>query len=269
VSHLLRSHAPISEAGWAEIDGELTRSLKHFLAGRKLVDFTGPKGWDFAGVTTGDVQPAATPVDGVEANTRQVRPLVEFRTVFDVPRAELDAIERGKPDPSTDFLVEVARRAAMAEDGAVFHGYAPGQMEGIGEASPHDTLVLDPDDFSRYTTSVATAVATLKAAGVDGPYAIALGPRCYTGVIETTEHGGYPLLAHLRLILDGPVIWAPAVNGAVVLSQRGDDFELVVGEDFSVGYLAHDADTVTLYLEESLTFVNKSPEAAVRLAYAD
>jgi uncharacterized linocin/CFP29 family protein len=89
------------------------------------------------------------------------------------------------------------------------------------------------------------------------------------GVIETTEHGGYPLLSHLRLILDGPVIWAPAVNGAVVLSQRGDDFELVVGEDFSVGYLAHDADTVTLYLEESITFVNKSPEAAVRLAYAD
>jgi uncharacterized linocin/CFP29 family protein len=142
-------------------------------------------------------------------------------------------------------------------------------MDGIGDASPHDTFVLDPYDFSRYTPSVATAVATLKAAGVDGPYAIALGPRCYMGVIETTEHGGYPLLSHLRLILDGPVIWAPAVNGAVVLSQRGDDFELVVGEDFSVGYLAHDADTVTLYLEESITFVNKSPEAAVRLAYAD
>jgi uncharacterized linocin/CFP29 family protein len=110
VSHLLRNHAPISEAGWAEIDGELTRSLKHFLAGRKLVDFTGPRGWDFAGVTTGDVQVAATPVDGVEAHTRQVRPLVEFRTVFDVPRAELDAIERGKPDPAPHLLVEVARR---------------------------------------------------------------------------------------------------------------------------------------------------------------
>jgi uncharacterized linocin/CFP29 family protein len=77
----------------------------------------------------------------------------------------------------------------MAEDGAIFHGYAPGQMEGIADASPHDTVVLDPDDFSHYTTSVATAVATLKASGVDGPYAIALGPRCYMGVIETTEHG--------------------------------------------------------------------------------
>jgi uncharacterized linocin/CFP29 family protein len=269
VSHLLRSHAPISEAGWDEIDGELTRSLKHFLAGRKLVDFTGPNGWDYACVTTGEVEPVDSPVDGVSALSRQVKPMIELRTVFDVPRAELDAIERGKPDPDTDFLVEVARKAALAEDGAIFHGFTAGGIDGIGEASPHDTVVLDPDDFSRYTTSVAKAVALLKGAGVDGPYAIALGPRCYMGVIETTEHGGYPLLEHLRLILGGPVIWAPAVNGAVVLSQRGDDFELVVGQDFSVGYLSHDAGKVTLYLEESMTFLNKGPEAAVRLAYAD
>ncbi len=61
-----------------------------------------------------------------------------------------------------------------------------------------------------------------------GPYAIALGPRCYTGVVETTERGGYPVFEHLRMILGGPVVWAPAVDGAVVLSQRGGDFELVV-----------------------------------------
>lgn len=269
MSHLLRSHAPISEKGWDEIDGELTRSLKHFLAGRKLVDFTGPLGWEHAGVATGEVRPLDGTVDGVSALSRQSKPMVELRTVFDMPRAELDAIDRGKPDPDTDVLIDVARRAALAEDGAIFHGLDAADIDGIGEASPHETIILDPDDFSRYTTSVARAVAVLKGAGVSGPYAIALGPRCYMGVIETTEHGGYPLLEHLHLILGGPVIWAPAVNGAVVLSQRGDDFELVVGQDLSVGYLSHDADRVTLYLEESITFLNKGPEAAVRLAYAD
>jgi uncharacterized linocin/CFP29 family protein len=195
--------------------------------------------------------------------------MVERRTTFEVPRAELDAIDRGKPDPDTDFLTDVARKAALAEDGAIFHGLDAAGIDGIGEASPHDTIILDPDDFSRYTTSVAKAVALLKASGVDGPYGIALGPRCYMGVIETTEHGGYPLLAHLGLILGGPVVWAPAVSGAVVMSTRGDDFDLVVGQDFSVGYLTHDAESVSLYLEESLTFLNKGPEAAVRLAYAD
>ncbi len=69
------------------------------------------------------------------------------------------------------------------------------------------------------------------------------------------------------MILGGPVVWAPAVDGAVVLSQRGGDFELVVGEDFSIGYLAHDAETVTLYLEESIAVRINCPDAAVRLAY--
>ena len=76
----------------------------------------------------------------------------------------------------------------------------------------------------------------LKAAGIGGPYAIALGPRCYEGVIETTEKGGYPLLEHLGLILGGPVIWAPAVDGAIVLSQRGGDFALTIGQDISIAY---------------------------------
>ena len=58
---------------------------------------------------------------------------------------------------------------------------------------------------------------------------------------ETTEHGGYRRSEHLRQILGGPVVWAPAVEGAVVLSQRGGDFELTVGQDFSIGYLAIDS----------------------------
>ena len=87
------------------------------------------------------------------------------------------------------------------------------------------------------------------------------------GVTETTEHGGYPVFEHLRQILGGPVVWAPAVDGAVVLSQRGGDFELTVGEDFSVGYRSADATAVELYIEESLTFRINTPDAAVHLAY--
>ena len=86
-------------------------------------------------------------------------------------------------------------------------------------------------------------------------------------MIETTQRGGYPVLEHLRLILGGPVIWAPAVDGAVVISLRGGDFELVCGEDVSIGYRRHDADAVSLYLEESITFRNHGPEAAVALRY--
>ena len=85
----------------------------------------------------------------------------------------------------------------------------------------------------------------------------------------THEHGGYPLLEHLRLILGGPALWAPSVDGAIVLSQRGGDYDLVVGQDVAIGYLEHDATDVQLYLEESFTFRVLSPEAAVALRYRD
>jgi uncharacterized linocin/CFP29 family protein len=114
---------------------------------------------------------------------------------------------------------------------------------------------------------VARAVARLRQSGVEGPYGIALGPRCYTGVIETTHHGGYPVFEHVKMILGGPLIWAPAVDGAIVVSMRGGDFELVCGQDLSVGYLSHTADEVQLYIEESLTFVVRDERAAIALRY--
>ena len=110
-------------------------------------------------------------------------------------------------------------------------------------------------------------MATLRNAGVDGPFGVALGPRCYTGVIETTQKGGYPVLEQLRLITGGPIAWAPAVDGSVVMSLRGGDFELTLGEDFAIGFVAADVERVQLYLEESLAFRSHSPEAAVALSY--
>ena len=60
-------------------------------------------------------------------------------------------------------------------------------------------------------------------------------------------------------------MWAPGVNGAIVLSLRGGDFLFESGEDLSVGYDHHDAENVYLYIEESFTFRVATPEAAVAL----
>ncbi len=266
--HLFREKAPISAAAWKEIDEEATSALSHYLSSRKLVDFHGPLGFARSAVAIGRTTALGeSPVDGVQARARRVLPLVEMRTPFTLLRDELDSVERGARDPDLDPVVEAAKAAARAEDLAVFSGFASAGIEGIVEASPHPKVTIS-EDYDRYTDSVAKAVLLLKDAGIPKPYALALGPRCYRGVIESTEHGGYPLLEHLRLILEGPVVWAPAVDGAVVLSQRGGDFELTVGQDFSIGYLSHDAASVQLYLEESFTFQVVEPRAAVHLAYA-
>jgi uncharacterized linocin/CFP29 family protein len=267
VNHLFRELAPISEAAWKEIDAEASRSLKNFLAARRLVDFSGPSGWAAAAVTLGTVEDLATsPAEGVRAARRQVQTYVELRAAFSLRRSELDAIERGHTSPDFGAVVDAARQIAAAEDVAVFHGYAAGDITGIVEASPHAAVQIT-NSYGDYPTWTAMAVARLRDAGVEGPYGIALGPNCYAGILETTEDGGYPVLERLRLILGGPVVYAPAVGGAVVMSMRGEDFGLYCGEDFSIGFESADSDQVNLYIEESLTFHVHSPEAAVALTY--
>lgn len=268
MNHLARELAPVNDAAWLQITEEAQRSLAHFLSARKLVDFVGPLGWDTATVPGGRLQaPTASPALDVSLRVRRVHPVTELRRSFTLDRHELDAAERGARTIDLAPLVEAARWAAYAEDWSVFHPSAASGLEGVVPASPHATLPIEagtPADG--YPPAVARAVETLREAGVGGPYGLALGPAAYQAVTGSTEAGGFPLLDHLRSILDGPVVWAPAVEGAIVLSLRGGDFELTVGQDFSLGYAHHDADTVSLYLESSFAFRVHTPEAAVAIS---
>ncbi len=265
MSHLLREHAPITEGGWDLLDSEARERLAPALAARKLVDFSGPHGWQYSATNLGRVKEIADPPSkGVNGAQRQVLALVELRAPFAVDRSELADADRGAEDADLEALDQAAHAIAVAENAAVFHGWKAAGITGIVEASPHDPIELG-EDCERYPRHVAKAVDALRAAGVDGPYGLALGPDAHTRVLETSEHGGYPLLEHLREVVGGPLVWSPGVQGAVVLSTRGGDFLLESGEDLSVGYANHDADAVHLYLEESISFRVATPEAAVAL----
>jgi len=50
-----------------------------------------------------------------------------------------------------------------------------------------------------------------------------------------------------------------------VLTTRGGDFDLHIGQDVSIGYLSHTDRVVRLYLQETLTFLLLTTEAAVAL----
>jgi len=267
MNRLRRNLAPLSDAAWSQIDDEANRTIKTFLAARRLVDFDGPKGWDFPGISTGGCGAIDSPAEGVDATTRQVRPMVELTVDFELSLEETDSVDRGSMSPDLSPVVEAARRIALAEDRLAFEGSSAAGITGIASGSPHRPVSIG-DDYAKFTRQVAHAVAMLRNSGVSGPYGLALGPRCYTGVVESTEHGGYPVLEHLRLVTGGPVVWAPGVEGSAVVSLRGGDFRLTVGGDLSIGYLAHTATKVTLRLNETVTLSNDSPEAAVALRYS-
>ena len=267
MNHLLRDLAPVSDEAWTLIDEEARRSLKHYLAARRLVDFEGPLGWQASAVDLGRVERLpAGPAAGVDAARRRVLALVELQIPFSLGRDELEDAERGAEDLDLGPVIDASRSAALAEDHAIFNGYHDGGIAGIVPSSPYEPIAIT-DDYAAYPTQVAKAAEILRSADVGGPYAIAIGTRSYTGVIETTEHGGYPVLEHLRQILGGSVVWAPAVDGAIVLSERGGDYEMTVGEDFSIGYQSASDESVAFYLEESLAFRFNTPGAAVTLTY--
>ncbi len=261
MNHLFRDLAPISDAAWGDINAEATRSLTHFLAARKVVDY-GTGDWQTSARSVGRVT-QIDGGDGIEMATRAVQPLAEVRVPFVLSRPELDAVDRGATDMDTSSVIAAARAAAMAEDHAVFQGTAAAGITGLIGATPH--AVVQASSVEEVPVAVTRGLGLLNDAGVAGPYALVLGRQAWEAVMESAESGGYPILKHLRLLVDGPVVWSPGLHGGVLLSQRGGDFEIVGGQDWSIGYREHDADSVTLYLEESFTFVVNTPEAAVAL----
>jgi uncharacterized linocin/CFP29 family protein len=265
MSHLLRSSAPISDDGWRLLDEEAKERLTPALAARKLVDFSGPHGWQYSATNLGRTALlGAGPCEGVVARQRRVLTVVENRIYFEVDRNEIEDAERGAQDLDFSGLESAARQAALAENIAVFHGFEPAGVRGITDSSSHDPIALD-GDFDHYPGFVARAVNVLRTAGIDGPYALALSPEEYTGVIETTEHGGFLVFDHLNRVLGGPIVWTPGVRTAVVLSVRGGDFLFESGQDLSIGYDSHSADSVRLYLEETFTFRVTEPDSAIEL----
>lgn len=264
---LRRQQAPFSAGAWDIIDQEARKVLTLRLAARKVVDFAGPLGWNASSVDLGRARPVASPGDGVQASLRHTQALVELKVPFQLSLEEIRAIERGAADPDVDSVRQAAADLAMAEDRAIFYGFEAGGIVGVCQASAHNRLALS-DDYLQYPGTVVEALARLKTGGVAGPYALVLGPRCWAGLHTTTSGSGFPVIDHVRQLIDGPPIWGPAVDGAVLVSLRGGDFQLTVGRDISIGYDSHDREQVNLYLIESLTFRDLAPEAAVPLAYA-
>jgi uncharacterized linocin/CFP29 family protein len=264
MNNLHRELAPISEGAWAQIEQETSRTFKRYLAGRRVVDTDGPGGVAESAMGTGHLRNIKTSEQGVLARLRDVKPFVELRVPFQLDRQQIDDVERGAEDADWQPAKDAAQRLAFAEDRAIFDGYAAAAIQGVRQGTSNPVMVL-PADVRDYPDVVAQALSQLRLVGVTGPYSVLLSADAYTGLSETRDQG-YPVLEHVRRIVDGAIIWAPAIEGAFVLTTRGGDFGFYLGQDVSIGYLSHTDAVVELYLQESFTFLLLTTEAAVALS---
>ncbi|MDO5623423.1 MAG: family 1 encapsulin nanocompartment shell protein [Pseudomonadota bacterium] len=264
MNNLHRELAPISAAAWAQIEEEVARTFRRNLAGRRAVDVeVSDDGAKCSAIGTGHLSTLKAPQDGVIARQRIVKPMVELRVPFELSREAIDDVERGADDSDWQPAKDAAEQLAYAEDRAIFLGYKAAGIEGIREGSSNPVLKL-PAQATGYPDVIATALKQLKLAGVDGPYVAVLGANAYTALAEANDQG-YPVLNHIQRLMGGSenIVWAPAIEGAYVVSTRGGDFVLHVGSDLAIGYLSHNESSVKLYLEETLTFRLLTAEAAV------
>jgi uncharacterized linocin/CFP29 family protein len=264
MNNLHRELAPISDAAWAQIEEEASRTLKRYLAGRRVVDVSGPAGTALSAVGTGHLRTIASPGEGVLTRQREVKAMVELRVPFELERQMIDDVERGANDSDWQPAKDAARKFAFAEDRAIFEGYDAAGIVGVrqGTSNPKKSL---PSDVRQYPEAVAEALSQLRLVGVNGPYSVLLGADAYTKLAETSDHG-YPVLEHVKRLVEDRIIWAPAIDGAFVVTTRGGDFDLHIGQDASIGYLSHTDTHVRLYLQETFTFLYLTAESAVALA---
>ncbi|MGC2443329.1 family 1 encapsulin nanocompartment shell protein [Candidatus Binatus sp.] len=263
MNNLHRELAPISDGAWAQIEEEAQRTLKRYLAGRRVVDVKGPGGSMLSAVGTGHLKNLAAPGAGIIARQREVKALVELRVPFELERHAIDDVDRGANDSDWQPLKDAAKLIAFSEDRAIFEGYAAAGIEGVRQGTSNKVTAL-PGDPSHYPDAIAEALSQLRLAGVNGPYSVVMGADAYTALSEASDHG-YPVIQHIQRLVNEEIIFAPAIAGAFVLTTRGGDFELHLGQDVSIGYLSHDDKIVSLYLQESMTFMLLTAEASVAL----
>ena len=264
MNNLHRELAPISDAAWVQIEEETSRTFKRYLAGRRVVDVHGPAGSALSAVGTGHLRTIAAPGEGVTSLQREAKALVELRVPFDLERQMIDDVERGANDSDWQPAKDAAHKLAFAEDRAIFEGYAAAGIVGVrqGTSNPKESL---PADVRKYPEAFAEALSQLRLVGVNGPYSILLSADAYTELAETSDYG-YPVLEHVKRLVEGKIIWAPAIDGAFVVTTRGGDLDLYVGQDASIGYLSHSDTHVRLYLQETFTFLYLTSESCVAFA---
>ncbi len=262
---LKRELAPISERAWEEIDDTARDVLKNYLSARKFVDVDGPRGADFASVSLGRLDIVKNePMNGVNFGIHTVQPLVESRAEFELDIWELDNINRGAYDIDLDALEDAAKKIAAFEEKAIYTGFEHGKIKGMKNASPYDTIEFS-DDAKDIIEAVSNGITTFTKASVEGPYALIASDKLWRFISSQVK--GYPLKRILEHLMGSKIILNPACEEAFLVSTRGGDLKLTIGQDLSIGYHSHTTEKVKLYFSESFTFQVIDPNVIINLKW--
>ncbi len=264
MNNLRRELAPVSAEAWALIDSTARETLVATLSGRKFVDVAGPFGIQHAAVALGRLTlPKKQEAGAVGYGVNQVLPLVESRVAFVLNTWELDNISRGAPDPDLDVLVNACRNSALFEEKALFEGFAPGAIQGLNGFVKGKEIPLALE-MEKLIDAVSEGQTRLLKEGISGGANLVVSAPIWKYLARSAPGG--TLRAIIERQIEGQVIYSELVKDALLVSARGGDLELTIGQDLAIGYHSHTTTEVNLFLTESFTFRVVTPQALVGFA---
>ena len=266
---LKRSLAPIFPAAWDEIDEQAKTVIKGVLAGRKVVDVTGPLGWNCDAVSEGTLSLVEeSPVEDVSYGIRESLPLVEIRVPFTMSMWDLDDISRNSKTVDFTPVIEAARKAALFEDTAIFQGLEEAGILGLELEADNEPVELKLEDES-ILTAIVEGMTTLGSRSMGGPYVLVCSLPLWIKI--KTSSKGYPLLKRVKDVLgdDCRIVLSSQYETSMLVSMKEGHSELIIGQDFSIGYQSHTNTDVSFYITETFTFRVLAPESIVPFKIAE
>lgn len=261
---LRRSASLITPEAWEELDGQAKKVLSANLSARRFADVIGPKGWTYSAHPTGrlDLSTGQSP-GGVQFGVNRVMPLVESRYTFDMDIWELDNISRGAKDPDLSSLEKAAKEIALFEENAVYKGLSAAGIQGLASIASERSVTTEGDSGQSLSlvNAISAGIFTFQQDAVEGPYALVASPKVWKTVYSSVP--GYPISKHVGNLVEKIIL--STQDESYLVSLRGGDFELVLGQDLSLGFEERDGGKVRLFFAESFTFRVITPEAVIAL----
>ncbi|MGW8314183.1 MAG: family 1 encapsulin nanocompartment shell protein [Bacteroidales bacterium] len=256
---LKKTLAPITEKAWEEIELQSERIIQEFLTGRKIADVNGPHGIGLGAISTGRLLiPSNQSKQGINFGIREVIPIVEVRKPFSLDLWEIDNASRNAEDLDLSALEKAARQIASFEDEALYYGFDNNIAKGLVHANdvkPVEVKVNTTD----FLQALSEQVNSLQMSGVEGPYTLVLPDKVWAKLVADST--AYPLPLLLKGVTGGNLIVHHHNKDIFLVSERGGDFELHLGQDISLGYEGYDTKKVKLFFTESFAYQIHGPEA--------
>jgi uncharacterized linocin/CFP29 family protein len=258
---LRKSLAPISQDAWSEIEEQAKIVFNNILTVRRFADVEGPNGINYGGVNLGRLEIDENQKEkDVRYGINRIQPLMETRKSFKMDVWELDNAVRGAEDVDLSAMEDAAKEIAEFEEKAIYNGFDKACIKGLKNSSDHKNINF-PDESKDILQTIITAITQMKKSFVEGPYTLILGEEKWQKLMVHT--GGYPLNKQIKDIIGGEIILNPYIDEGYLVTTRGGDYKMTLGQDLAIGYESHSENEVQLYFTESFTFQVLEPAAVI------